>query len=136
IEQHELASYITLIEGSSIDPDIVGCVRQGIAPGESVLVLLDSCHTRAHVLEELLQYGALVSVGSYIVAADGVMQDVARTPLTRRTWVWNNPRQAVLQFARELPEFEIEEPALPFNESPLSQRATTYWPSAFLKRVA
>jgi cephalosporin hydroxylase len=136
IEQHDLAPHITLIEGSSTDPDVVERVRERIAPGETVLVLLDSCHTRAHVLDELRQYGMLVSVGSYIVATDGIMEDVASTPLGRPAWIWDNPRQAALQFAREHPGFEVEEPALPFNESPLSQRATTYWPSAYLKRVA
>src|SRR5262245_4459601 len=53
IEQHELAAYITLVEGSSTDPAVFEQVRARIAPDETVLVLLDSCHTRAHVLEEL-----------------------------------------------------------------------------------
>ena len=37
-------------------------------PGETVLVLLDSNHTEAHVRDELDAYAPLVTPGSYIVA--------------------------------------------------------------------
>src|SRR5205085_5384989 len=50
IESHALSSFITLIEGSSIDPAIINRVKSQILPGERVLVLLDSCHQKAHVL--------------------------------------------------------------------------------------
>jgi cephalosporin hydroxylase len=136
IEAHELSSFITLIEGSSIDPSVLDRVRSSIQPGERVLVLLDSCHTKAHVLAELREYGRLVSVGSYIIAADGVMEDVSATPFAPESWSWDNPKQAALQFAAENEAFEFDEPPLIFNESPLPRRATTYCPSAFLKRVA
>lgn len=135
IETHELASFIHLIEGSSIDPATVERVRRQIAPGETVLVMLDSCHTRAHVLKELELYGELVSPGSYIVAADGIMEDVAGTPLGRPAWAWDNPKQAALDFVSAHPEFRVEEPALPFNESPIAQ-GVTYWPSAYLRKAA
>jgi hypothetical protein len=46
IEAHEFFPWITLVEGNAVAPEIVGQVRQQIRPGESVLVLLDSCHTR------------------------------------------------------------------------------------------
>src|SRR3989344_3099088 len=48
IEAHELASFITLIEGSSIDDKITGKVRSQLKDGETVLVILDSNHTRQH----------------------------------------------------------------------------------------
>src|SRR5262249_34591470 len=53
IEAHPLAKYITLIEGSSTDPGIVERVKSHIKPGETVLVILDSNHSRKHVLDEL-----------------------------------------------------------------------------------
>src|SRR5688572_12962594 len=49
IESHVLAPLITLIEGSSIDPIVVDGVQSMIGAGETVLVLLDSCHTKEHV---------------------------------------------------------------------------------------
>src|SRR5580765_1054485 len=53
IEAHPLSSFITLIEGSSIDSVIVEKVRSQIGQEEKVMVLLDSCHTKEHVLAEL-----------------------------------------------------------------------------------
>ncbi len=135
IEGHPLAEYITLIEGSSTDPEVVRQVREQINPGETVLVMLDSCHTKAHVLAELEAYAPLVSRGSYVVAADGIMAEVAGAPRTRDDWAWDNPKEAALEFARGRPEFVVEEPAFEFNESPRTRRVT-YWPSAFLKRAA
>lgn len=135
IEAHPLADYVTLIEGSSTDAHVLGRVQAEIRDGDTVLVLLDSCHTRQHVLEELRGYGPLVSAGSYLVATDGIMGDLAGAPRTQPEWVWDNPRQAALDFARDHPEFVLDEPSPPFNESPLSERVT-YWPSAYLKRVA
>jgi cephalosporin hydroxylase len=66
-----------------------------------VLVLLNSGHTRDHVLAELRAYGPLVSPGSYIVAMDGIMEQIAGAPRTHEDWAWNNPRQAVREFLEE-----------------------------------
>ena len=134
IEAHPLAGRIALIEGSSTDAAVIDRVRALLHPGESVLVMLDSAHTKEHVLAELRAYAPLVSVGSYIVATDGVMELVAGGPRTGKDWSWNNPRQAALQFAAEDARFEICEPEWPFNEGAVRQRVT-YWPDAFLRRV-
>jgi cephalosporin hydroxylase len=134
IEAHPLSSLITLVEGSSIDTATVAKVESLIAPNEKVLVLLDSCHTKEHVLAELHAYSKLVAVGSYIVAMDGIMENVVGAPRTQPDWTWNNPRRAALEFVETNPAFVIEEPAFRFNESNLSERVT-YWPSAFIKRV-
>lgn len=134
IESHFLSPLITLVEGSSIDPSVVEIVRSQIAPGERVMVLLDSCHTKEHVMAELEAYSGLISPGSYIVAMDGIMEKVVGGPRTQPDWSWNNPRQAALEFVRAHPEFTIEEPAFAFNESNISERVT-YWPSAFIRRL-
>jgi cephalosporin hydroxylase len=134
IEAHRMKPRIALIEGSSTAPEVVGQVRALIRPGETVLVVLDSNHTKAHVLDELRAYGPLVSVGSYIVATDGVMQQVAGAPRTADDWSWNNPLQALLEFVAEDARFVIEEPTPPFNEGVVRDRMT-YWPKAYLKRV-
>lgn len=134
IESHFLSPLITLVEGSSIDPSVVERVRSQIAPGERVMVLLDSCHTKEHVMAELEAYSGLILPGSYIVAMDGIMEKVVGGPRTQPDWSWNNPRQAALEFVRAHPEFTIEEPAFAFNESNISERVT-YWPSAFIRRL-
>ncbi len=134
LESHILAPLITLIEGSSIDLAVVDSVKSLIKPDEKVLVLLDSRHTKEHVLAELAAYSPLVTPGSYIVAMDGIMEKVVGGPRTEPDWTWNNPRQAALEFVAAHPEFKIEEPQFLFNEGNVTERVT-YWPSAFVKRI-
>jgi cephalosporin hydroxylase len=105
-----------------------------IAPAERVLVMLDSCHTKVHVLAELEACALIVSVGSYIIAADGIMEQVAGVPRTAPDWTWNNPKQAALEFVEAHPAFMIEDPPFPFNEGLIRERVT-YWPCAFSKRI-
>lgn len=133
IEAHPLSKRISLIEGSSIDPAVVDQVKSHIRPNETVLVILDSNHLRDHVLAELRAYGEMVTRGSYIVATDGIMEQVVGAPRTAEHWTWNNPRQAALAFAEENAAFVIEEPPWLFNEGVVKERVT-YWPDAYLKR--
>ena len=134
IDAHELSPLITLVEGSSVDAGLVEQVRGHARPGETVLVLLDSNHTKAHVLAELEAYGPMVTQGSYIVATDGIMAQVAGAPRSGPDWSWNNPISAIEAFVADHPEFVVEEPEFPFNEGVVKDRVT-YWPSAYLKRV-
>jgi len=133
IEDHELFQYITLIEGSSIDPVVVGNVSKLVGPEEKAFVMLDSNHTKAHVRRELEAYARFVKSGSYMVAADGIMGDLNGAPRTQPDWGWNNPRSAATEFAADHPEFELEQPPWPFNESNLYKNVT-YWPGAWLRR--
>ena len=135
IEGHELASYITLLEGSSTAPEIVARVQALTPPARRVLVILDSCHTRQHVTDELEAYHGLVTPGSYIVATDGIMRDLHDVPKGRPEWREDNPSNAAEEFARRHPEFVLAQPAFVFNESGLT-RGLTHWPSAFLRRTA
>jgi cephalosporin hydroxylase len=134
LEAHPLKSSITLIEGSSTAPDVVARVKNSIRPGESVLVILDSNHSHAHVTAELEAYASLVTPASYIVAADGYMRDLADVPGGDKKWLQDNPSRAALEFAAKHPDFVIEEPAWIFNESNLRSNIT-YWPNAWLKRI-
>lgn len=133
IEEHKLSKFITLIEGNSIDPCVVEQAKSQIKPGETTLILLDSCHTKDHVLKELNAYAPLVTNGSFIVAMDGIMEQVAGAPRTQQDWSWNNPKQAALEFVKQNDDFIIEEPAFLFNEGQITERVT-YWPSAFIKK--
>ena len=135
IAAHELAHRITIVDGSSIAPDTVARVRQLIAPGDRVMVILDSNHSKAHVASELEAYAPLVSEGCYLVATDGVMREVADVPRGRPDWSWDNPSAAAEEFAVAHPEFELHQPAWPFSESAL-ERNVTHWPSAWLRRRA
>lgn len=85
LEEHPLIELITLHEGDSTDERMVDSIRAEVGAAEPVLVVLDSNHTKEHVLRELELYAPLVSVGSYIVAADGLMGDLAGAPGASRT---------------------------------------------------
>jgi len=135
IERHEFIESIELIEGSSIDPEIVDRVRRSVGSARRVLVVLDSNHTRDHVRAELEAYAPLVSVDSYVVACDGLMKDVAGAPRSKPEWREDNPYAAIGEFVKDHPEFVCEQPPWPFDESEGLRRNVTYWPSAWLRRV-
>lgn len=133
IEGHELAGYITLVEGSSTAPDVVSAVKKMVRPGETVLVILDSNHTKQHVADELAAYHDLITPGSYIVATDGSMKDLYDVPRGSPDWEWNHPTAAAAEFAQRHPEFALEQPAWPFSESDLTENIT-HWPGAWLRK--
>lgn len=135
IEEHPLASYITLIEGNSVGSDVVARVKHLISPGDRTLVTLDSAHNKNHVMAELEAYAPIVSVGSYIVAMDGIMGQVVGASRTSPDWGWNNPTEAAREFVAKNPNFAIVEPDFLFNESAIRSRVT-YWPGAFVKRLS
>ena len=135
IEEHELFPYITLLEGSSINPEIVKQVKSNIQPNDTVLILLDSNHSKDHVLAELNAYAEFVTPGSYIVATDGIMQDLVGAPRSQPDWGNNNPQTAVTEFLQGNPEFILEPPQWLFNESEGLSENITHWPNAWLKRV-
>lgn len=135
IEAHPLFSYITLIDGDSASPETVAQVTALVQPHETVLVVLDSNHTKAHVLKELHAYAPLVSVGSYAIATDGgIMELVSGGPRTAPDWAWNNPKAAAQDFVRHNSAFVCEEPSFPFNEGLISQ-GVSYWKGGYLKRI-
>jgi cephalosporin hydroxylase len=134
IENHVLRPYLTLIEGSSTDAKIVGQVRSHVRAVDRVLVLLDSNHTKAHVLAELEAYAPMVTAGSFIIIADGIMESLAGAPRSAPDWTWNNPRQAVVEFVSRHPDYAIEEPPFLFNEGSTRNRVT-YCPQAFIRRI-
>ena len=65
--QHDRVTYV---QGSSVDPAIVEQARAAAAESGTVMVVLDSDHSRDHVLAELRAYSPLVTPGSYLVVED------------------------------------------------------------------
>lgn len=111
IENHPMykRGRITMMEGSSIDPDMIACVRDFSKGYTRTLVLLDSNHTHDHVLAELHAYAPLVSEGSYCVVFDTVIEYMNEDAFPNRPWGrGNNPMTSVDAYLREHPEFEID----------------------------
>lgn len=108
IESHKMSHRIALIEGSSIDQSVIDRVARH-ASGKRVLVALDSNHTHDHVLKELEAYAPLVSVDSYCVVFDTVVEDLAPDMFPDRPWgIGNNPKTAVHEFLKHNRDFEID----------------------------
>jgi cephalosporin hydroxylase len=108
IEKHPMAKRITMIEGSSIDPEIVNAIKEKVK-GKKVLVCLDSNHTHDHVLEELRMYADMVNVGSYIVCPDTFVEFFPKGYCDDRPWdVGNNPMTALIAFLKENDDFIID----------------------------
>ena len=109
IEAHPMFRKITMFEGSSTAQDIAAKVYAVAERHNKILVLLDSCHTEEHVLNEMELYGSLVSKGSYLVAYDTLVEFEDK-PHTDRPWgKGDNPYTAVQRFLAMHTEFEVEE---------------------------
>ncbi|PZD97850.1 hydroxylase [Paenibacillus sambharensis] len=134
IEKHELAEYITLVEGDSVGGKVVSDVKEMIGEAETVLIILDSNHSKSHVTRELDAYSGLVTTGSYIVVTDGYMKYLADVPRAGEDWSWDNPVSAIEEFLQQNDNFQFVKPMWPFNESNLTENVT-HWPMAWLKKI-
>jgi cephalosporin hydroxylase len=109
IEAHPMMRRITMIEGSSIAPEIVAAIRAHTVGRRSVLVCLDSNHTHDHVLAELEAYAPMTTVGSYCVVFDTIVEDLPQALSGDRPWgPGDNPKTAVHKYLATHPEFEID----------------------------
>lgn len=109
VRNHPLGRKIVMLEGSSIDPKIIGKVAKLAKSKKRVVVFLDSNHTHEYVLAELKAYGPLVSVGSYCVVGDTAIEDVPGGTIVGRPWgKGNNPKTAVKKFLKENSNFAID----------------------------
>ena len=119
LPQHPRVSYVV---GSSIAPETFERVREHVRPGETVMVVLDSAHTREHVREELRLYGELVTPGSYLIVED---TNVNGRPVLRS--YGPGPAEAVAEFLTSDPRFEVDEAREKFY--------MTFNPGGYLKRL-
>jgi len=109
IEAHPMAHMIEMIQGSSIEPEIIAQVHEVAKGYETVLVCLDSNHTHDHVLAELEAYAPLTSKESYCVVFDTIIEDLPDDMYPNRPWgVGDNPKTAVWEYLKTHPEFEID----------------------------
>jgi cephalosporin hydroxylase len=110
IETHPMAKRLQMIEGSSIDTNIVEQVKSRAAGRKSILVCLDSNHTHDHVLEELRAYAPLVTKDSYMVVFDTLIEELPHDAIGERPWgPGDNPLTAIHKYLQEDDRFEIDE---------------------------
>jgi cephalosporin hydroxylase len=108
IEAHSISRRIELIQGSSIASETFEAVQSSVGSAKTVLVMLDSNHSEAHVLAELEMYSALVTSGSYIVAHDGAQAWVWDIPNGKPEWKDDHPLGAIHKFLARNTEFSID----------------------------
>jgi cephalosporin hydroxylase len=126
---HPLYPRLRIFDGSSIDSKIASIIGEKAANCERVMVVLDSNHTHEHVLGELNLYAPLVSVGSYCVVFDTVIEDLDGVEFVDRPWgKGNNPKTAVAEFLKKNSDFEVNSA---IDEKLLISAA----PGGYLKRV-
>jgi len=109
IESHPMFRRIAMIQGSSIAPEVVAQVKSRAEGRRRVMVCLDSNHTHEHVLAELNAYAPLVSVGSYCVVFDTIVEDLPGDAYPDRPWgPGDSPKSAAAAYLAGHPEFEID----------------------------
>ena len=99
-----LLAHIDFVVGSSVDPEVVSGVKKSVQ-GKIVLVILDSAHNRAHVLNELKVYSPLVSVGSYVIVQD---TNINGHPVINLEHPGPGPMEAVEDFLASTPNFQVD----------------------------
>jgi len=129
IEEHPMSNRIDMIQGSSISKDVIDEVTSYSKEYSKVMLCLDSNHAHNHVLSELVAYSPLVSVGSYCVVFDTIIEDLPANSFLDRPWgKGDNPKTAVNKFLIEHPNFAIDKS---INNKLLISAA----PDGYLKRI-
>lgn len=129
IESHSMFKRITMIQGSSISPDVVNHVRKIAETKSRIMVILDSNHTHDHVKYELELYSDFVSKDSYLVVFDTIVEDMPDEMFFDRPWgKGNNPKTAVWDFLKNNNKFEID-------KTIQDKLLITVSPDGYLKRV-
>ncbi len=129
IMEHPLYRNIEMLEGSSVSPELFNEVKMKTSASECIMVVLDSNHTHEHVLAELELYSGLVSLNSYCVVFDTIIEDLPAGTYDDRPWdIGNNPKTAVKEFLRKNQNF-VTDPAID-NKLLLSVA-----PEGYLKRI-
>lgn len=130
IENHPMSKHITMLEGSSTDPSILDQIKHFAKDCETIMVCLDSNHTHAHVLNELEIYSPLVTVGSYAVLPDTLIEFFPKGYYNDRPWdVGNNPYTAMMEFLKTNDSFVQD------NEITDKLLVTEAFSGGFLKRI-
>ncbi len=141
IEAHPFSHFIKMIEGSSVDPEIIRQVSNYTHDYSRILVCLDSNHTHDHVLAELEAYAPLTSRDSYCVVFDTLVEDFPKHLFPDRPWgKGNNPKTAVWEYLRKLGDeackgMDGQPLRFEIDKSIENKLLVTVAPDGYLKRI-
>jgi cephalosporin hydroxylase len=110
IETHPMSSRIKMIEGDSTSELVAKQVYEFSKNKKRIIVCLDSNHTHDHVLKELDLYAKLVTIGSYCIVFDTIVEElpVDYMPGGRPWNPGNNPKTAVFEYLNSNKNFQID----------------------------
>lgn len=127
LDKHPLIGRIEMIEGSSVDPKIIRYIKAQIKPKDVVMVILDSDHTKPHVLAELNTYKDIVTKSSYLIVFDTLMPYLVglkgETPYFKN----NSAMDALREFMGNNSQYQIDKSRNKFYVSSC--------PDGFLKKI-
>ena len=88
-------------------------MKSHIGKDSKVMVVLDSDHSRDHVLNECRAYGSMVTKGCYLVVADTLVGHIEEKDApTNRSKLWfkgNDPLSATNDYLNENDRFKIDD---------------------------
>ena len=116
---------ISLIEGSSIEDEVVDQVKKIVSRHKRIMVVLDSNHTHEHVLSELEIYSKFVTKDCFLLVLDTVIDDLKVDP-TRPWGPGSSPKSAVKEFMLKTSGDFINEQSYE-NRALLSVAPNGYW---------
>lgn len=107
VRVHNVFPNVEFITGSSVDPKIVEMVTEKCSD-KKTMVVLDSDHTKEHVLEELKIYSKLVSKNQFLIVED---TNLNGHPVISKGFNGNRPgpMEALNEFLEINKDFTIEE---------------------------
>jgi cephalosporin hydroxylase len=102
-EPRPIHSRITYLLGSSVSDEILEEVEKRAEGKQVIMVILDSDHSKEHVLAELRRYHHLVTKDSYLIVEDTIITD----ELMALNFV-SGPLEAVEEFMNETGDFIVD----------------------------
>jgi len=106
---HPMFKRISMIEGSSVADSTILALEKQLESGKKIMVMLDSNHSREHVLNEINLYSKYIPIGSYLIVQDGAQKWVADIPRGKAEWMDDNPLNAIDDFLKVNSDFVVDE---------------------------
>jgi cephalosporin hydroxylase len=116
---------ITAITGDSSSPEVFKQVEQ-LCRDRTVLVMHDGGHEKEQVARDLALYSKLVTLGSYFIVEDSIVDIFDEGDALGTTYA--GPMGAILEFIADNKNFEIDDDC--------ERYILTYNQKGFLKRIA